>query len=106
MKKIISVITLIVMMGVNIMDPFTYATSSWDIFVETQEIDEIAVENGGFGENEEISDEEQDDEDDTDIDEDNETDEDSELDEDSDEETDEDIDDETEVWSGTQVEMN
>ena len=41
MKKIISVITLIVMMGVNIMDPFTYAISLWDDFVEIQEIDEI-----------------------------------------------------------------
>ena len=106
MRKVLNVITLIVMLCVNVINPFTYATSSWDIFVETQEIDEIAVENGDFGENEEIPDEDQDTEDDADIDENAETDEDSELDEDSDEETDEDIDDETEVWSGTQVEID
>ena len=58
MKKIVNVITLIVMMSVNVMNPFTYAISLWDDFEENQNFDEIMQEDDNFDDEEKIDDEE------------------------------------------------
>ena len=56
MKKIINVITLIVMVCVNTISPFTYAISIWDDFLETENIETTSQETETFEdeENDEI----------------------------------------------------
>ena len=58
MRKVLNVITLIVMMSVNVMNPFTYAISLWDDFEEIQNFDEIMQEDDNFDDEEKIDDEE------------------------------------------------